>query len=456
MTLVPRSFTRVVRKAQAFAWLAVPCLPLVLGGAFAPAAFAGPAKAEAAAAAIPAPQEVSFEPSLTARQLERLGEAIGKYFEAVRTERGTLQAREELQRMVADLEGRDRERRPLLSRMGDLEVAFRMALGHRDSGTRRGRVQADQFDGFGGRIPYAFWVPTRYRVQNGPYPLILTLPAQGERPEDHLRDHWASSEIRDNAIVVAIGLPADVALWDAFGTRENSGGIPRVLQTFAQVRNTYSVDFDRVFLAGRGEGVAAALRIAALFPDRFAGVIGRGGDATDVPATNLRHVASFFEGGGPKVAEFQKRIEAAGYDNSTAVADAGEKEIWEWLSGRRRTAVPAQVDLAPLDRAGSSAYWIEIVGADPADDPSISASADRASNTITIRARNTPAVRLFFNDRLVDLDKPVRVVINGVEHEHRFERSLLQTLNRAFQSVDPGRVFTAQRDYDVTEGNNPE
>ena len=66
------------------------------------------------------------------------------------------------------------------------------------------------------------------------------------------------------------------------------------------------------------------------------------------------------------------------------------------------------------------------------------ARIDRATNTVHIKADGYRRLYLYLNDQMLDLDQPVRVVVNGrstlnqrVEpSEHTFKSSLAQTGDR--------------------------
>ena len=58
-------------------------------------------------------------------------------------------------------------------------------------------------------------------------------------------------------------------------------------------------------------------------------------------------------------------------------------------------------------------------------------------------------MRLFFNDRIVDMDKPVEVVINGVSQKASIDRNKRLMLELNYTNGDWGRVFTNRMDYDV-------
>jgi len=92
-----------------------------------------------------------------------------------------------------------------------------------------------------------------------------------------------------------------------------------------------------------------------------------------------------------------------------------------------------------------------IQGFDPEAETRLDARIDRDTNTITIESQGVDSVRLYFNDELVDLGQPVRVICNGATNEHRLARNLTQTLELAFYTNDPSRIYTATQFYDIPE-----
>ena len=80
----------------------------------------------------------------------------------------------------------------------------------------------------------------------------------------------------------------------------------------------------------------------------------------------------------------------------------------------------------------------------------ITAEADRASNTITITGEGVESVMIYFNDELVDLDKPVKIVLNGREREDVIPRSLDDLLALIVRGTsDSGKIYVARRSYDL-------
>ena len=83
------------------------------------------------------------------------------------------------------------------------------------------------------------------------------------------------------------------------------------------------------------------------------------------------------------------------------------------------------------------------------DEVVIGLDPHKASNTIAITAKGISTVRVFFNDELVDMSAPVKVTVNGVEHESTVPRSASMMIDGVYERGDWGRVFTHMQAYDV-------
>jgi len=420
------------------------CAPAAEG---APAAQNAP-KAKAGAEA-EAEANGDLKPVLSTSDLRKLTAIFEDIFEARREGESDLKPRQGLEEFINGFEGKRGETRSFLSLVPDIELALRGATTYKDSGVQKGRVkQEKKTESFGGEIQYAVLAPGRYSSKTA-YPLILSIPALGETLDEHLKTHWTDTALRDGAIIAAVGMPSDLEMWDTMGSAENGGGVVRAMHVFREVRNAYNVDIERVFIAGKGDGVAAALTIASLFPDRFAGVIGRNGDASDLSPLNFKNLPVMFAGAGEKASAFAKAAEGMSNAPVAIAPDATDTDVWSWMADRRRAANPSSVALRPTLWQGNKAYWLEVIGVDPNNLRPAEATIDRATNTVTVKADGVLEVRVYFNDRLVDMSAPVRVIVNGVEHEHTIERRLRTMLDLAWQTGDFGRVYTSERVYDV-------
>jgi hypothetical protein len=119
------------------------------------------------------------------------------------------------------------------------------------------------------------------------------------------------------------------------------------------------------------------------------------------------------------------------------------------LLERPRLAHPTHVSLTPIAASGGKAYWLEIAGFDVAAAPTVEAQVDREANRITVTGKGVASGAVYLNDALVDLDRPVELVCNGVARIERPQRNLEFLLSQAYNSNDASRVYTAKIDFDL-------
>lgn len=346
-----------------------------------------------------------------------------------------------------------------LSLTEDLQAALWYAAEYsKQRGIKKGKVETVELETpLKYTIEYAVWTPSKYNAKQGPYPLLMLLPdvpqpGQGVNLSDLITNEWQLGDVRDAAVLVAVPMPDDLAQRREIGSREQPGGIGNLLSVFAEVTRRYAVDFDRIFLVGHGAGVETAVAIASRYPDRFAGVVGRSGDAGDTPPLNFSNLPTLFTGAGQQATAFAEKNKELGYDNCTILPEADEAAIWSWISSKQRVAHPRRVVLYPGSPFPVKAYWVQVPPQDGSVATRVEAVADRESNSVTVQAKGVRQVTLFFNDILLDLDRPVKVSVNGVEHEDRIPRNFNTMMELIYGGrSDPGKLYTAFRVYDVPE-----
>ncbi len=439
-----------------------PFLCLALASAQPSAVSAGGALGSAARSnSVVLPQE------LKERDHEKIGKLIAGYFDARREESGISDAQEDLAKELEKLgkkHAKDGEQ-PLqgaLTLSADLGRALYFATDYSktarklDTGSIESRTIEVSFPS-DSEISYALWTPSKYKVKDGPYPVLIVLPGLlgGEpmKASEHIIQNWVNNDLRDGCVIAAINMPPVISDWKELATEDDQpGGAARAMYVFAELRDNVAIDFDRVFLAGHGQpAVEAALEIAARYPHMFAGVIGRAGDAGEgMDVTNFRNLPTFFAGAGAGATAFEQRAREAGFENVLIKPGASEADIWAWAQDTPRVANPVHVTLNA--RTGQRAYWLKVPRTNLDQDVVVEGEIDRESNTITVRGDQIAQVDLFFNDQLLDLSKPVKVVVNGVESEHQFARSLTTALDLAFNGTsDPGRFYVSSRSFDLPE-----
>lgn len=398
-------------------------------------------------------------PQLKERDHKDLAKHIAKYYEARTESEGVLEAREDLEDRIAAI-GKRSKIDDLLSLAADWETSLRISKNFKASPSGKGRLKEETMDGvYGDEITYYVHGPKNYR-NTTPVPVVIIVPDAQQKIEEDLRDDWIEegTGIEDAFVMVSPKMPGAVDNWTAMGSKGRPGGIDRILQVFKRIKSDWNVDGERVFLCGVEDGVPAALHIAALYPDRFAGVIAISGDPQAMSIDNFANVPLFLVAGSTNATVMGREAEERGWDHIETQPTASSAEILAWMQSKTRRAHPTEVYYRPLETFGRDAYWLRVEGAeertdDPDNpiDPWVHATADRATNTVTIEGAYVRGVVLFYSDRVLDLDRPVTVKIGGVTHQHVVDRSLEFMLERARNTGDAGRAYFGQRPFDFPE-----
>lgn len=197
----------------------------------------------------------------------------------------------------------------------------------------------------------------------------------------------------------------------------------------------YHVDFDRIIV----DGAAPAAAMAAAFPHVFAGVVLRPGKDMTLETEVVRNFATV-----PVFVvddkDLGKQLEEAGHGQVTV---GSAKEVATWM-GEQRRQMPKSFRWSLLRPDHEYANWMVITGPDyAAPDRTLEVDAvDTADdpNTIKITAKGMEKLRLFLNDEIVDLDRDIRIVVNG-------EEKVLAKTDRDF-----GRLF--EKDPEVRRNMN--
>lgn len=398
---------------------------------------------------------------MKAKDHKSVGEKMGECIQAYLEREGRRDSEEELRKYIekkwSKAAGKDGD---VLSLSDDLAASLWYAKDYtKTKGVKKGKVvelEANIVYNGDYVATNALWIPKKYNAKES-YPLIFCLPDVGEDPEKHLNEQWVLPALRDGAILVALDLPDKTDNWGTLGVKgetDEAGGVAILMTVFAVMRDSYAIDFDRIYIAGRGAGVAAAMQIAETAPDRFAGVIGRAGDAAEMAPTNMNNLPCYFAGAGGNATAFADASKEAEYVESTVNPGGTLDDIWAWMAETTRNANPETIQLVP-GKPSRKAYWLELPSAEYLDDASLTATVNREANTITIDATGVQSVTIYFNDSLVNLDEKVKVVINGAVHEDLIPRNFYSMMEQIYRGrSDSGKLYTAFKVYDVPASSN--
>jgi hypothetical protein len=198
----------------------------------------------------------------------------------------------------------------------------------------------------------------------------------------------------------------------------------RIVGPYKQFWERFHVDFDRVVLDG-GED---ALHVAASIPIFFSGVIVRAaprGALDPKLAVNLAHLPIYVVGGDDAPAA--KWLKAAGITPTVGPAEG----LVEWLrAAREKPRVPlTQFKWRVQDPESQIlAHWINVNQAEK--DSDLDVKADREKNELHVKGKGVGEIQVFLDDRILDLNRPVKLVLNGKE---RPPETLKRNLDEMFE-----------------------
>lgn len=256
---------------------------------------------------------------------------------------------------------------------------------------------------------------------------------------------WTPEKLGGKYVVASVTMPPDDPNWPGYPDYDTAD------LTFEAVLNdlmrTVHLDSDRVFVGGFSMGANFAWSVAALQPDRLAGAVPGSGRQPDTaipdvmrnimwcpayathgaaeketPVEMARDLVKKLRGFGYSV--IYKEIPKMGHEWPAAL----EPEIVKWMDGHKRTRDPAKLyhALRWWERSGRRFYWLTLVRG------TIHGELDAKiqGNTVTIRSKQVDTVDLDLNERLLDLDQEVRVVVNGeTVFRGKVERDVRQALD---------------------------
>ncbi len=299
-------------------------------------------------------------------------------------------------------------------------------------------------------IPRSYWKLKDMRgkyPRPDPYPFLLTMHekrdfANQKYPGDVLlKRRWPKKgwdDLYDNWIIMC---PVAAA-----GNYLNKAGMVRDIvfkNPFAEFWRHYNIDFDRIIL----DGDKQAFTVGTSMPVFFAGIVLRGKWTLDKAeekelVKNLAPVPLYVVQ-NPKLA---KQLEEAGHKQVTA--GVGGATLMKWMNERRRVMPKEFSWVVQPNRVDQVLpHWINLDNpnwAAPKRELTVSVlDTEKDPNTIRIKAEGINTLSIFLSDDLVDLDRKLRVEINGhVEYD------------KVVPLVDP-LMKTVGRDFDFLFNREP-
>lgn len=412
------------------------------------------------------------KPVLSAGDQKKLADKLRKYLSAeIRYDASTGKAREKAskaRRKAKESFEKDwtkAEDKGVLGSMPDLKVVFRNCFENKRPDVGKGNFYLR--DVAETPFKYGIQIPKKYSEKT-PWPTIVCLPGgkggTWTKPKDYFPKVWGGTEMLKSAILHLPMLPQGLEM-DPIPDYSREGAekveqrrIGAVFSSLGFIMNNYNVDRSKVFLDCGDENCGFGLRLASLFPDRFAGVILRNAtDVADIRIGNLLNVpvlAIESDSSKESIAALKKRWDEKCPGMLTVMAGKGAApflesapDIEKWMSDKTRTMTPKKITLEPNHDRFNKTYWVGFHVADsllttgPDEKPRLQAVADREANRITIDAQGVERFEILLNDDLVDLSKEFTIVINGKAIKETRRRSFRDMKKRMVERNDWSYLF---------------
>lgn len=200
-----------------------------------------------------------------------------------------------------------------------------------------------------------------------------------------------------------------------------------------------NTDHNRLYLDGYGTGGTSAWKIASGFASLFAGVVIRGAMPPEgTRFEDFKHTPFLLYGladqemDTKKVDEVAAKMKAAGVDvtvvkiedfkplrEKVAFKDT-PKEVIAFFE-KTRNPYPTTIDWSIKETHTRTAFYVKSLNEIEDETlpekkrgqaPNFQVSVDRSKNRITITSHRIEKFRIYLNDAIVDLDKPVTVEVN--------------------------------------------
>lgn len=309
-----------------------------------------------------------------------------------------------------------------------------------------------------------FYMTTFGKQPKAGWSLWISMHGGGGAPQQVNDQQWENQKHLyklDEGIYLAPRAPTDN--WNLWHEAHIDPLFDRLIEDLIVLEH---VDPNRVYIMGYSAGGDGVYQLAPRMADRWAAAAMMAGHPNDASWLGLRNIGFAIQAGGldsaynrNKVAQqWIDRLDQLHHDdpqgylhygkifpNKGHWMDREDAKVLPWMAAIKRNPLPDKVVWKQSPVVHDRFYWLAVPdGHSP--QPGAEVVAERAGQTVEIKtADNIRALSIRLDDRMADLDRPVRVVDRGaVLFEGRPPRTIATLLQTLAKRGDPDLMFDSE------------
>lgn len=333
------------------------------------------------------------------------------------------------------------------------------AIATRSRAERQKELTGGVIEVDGARMP--IWFKSFGTPPKGGHSLFISMHGGGGAPSNVNDQQWKNQQRLyqpAEGIYVAPRAPGDT--WDLWHQAQIDPLFARLIEDMVIAQG---VNADRVYLMGYSAGGDGVFQVAPRMADRFAAAAMMAGHPNETRPDGLRNLP-FTLHMGAQDAAFKRNAVAADWERmlgALAAADSGgyphlvkihegkghwmdreDSSALAWMSQFNRTVLPKRIVWLQDDVLHKRFYWLAVAA--PRERSRIVAVCEGQEIRIE-EAPNDSHLFVRLDDRLVDLDRPVRITRNGHEVSNASVPRTIRTIATMLgERSDPAAALTAE------------
>ena len=290
--------------------------------------------------------------------------------------------------------------------------------------------------------------------------LFISMHGGGGAPTEVNDQQWVNQKrLYEPEEGIYLAPRASTDTWNLWHQSHIDHFMDRLIQNLVA---TEDVNPDRVYLMGYSAGGDGVYQLAPRMADRYAAAAMMAGHPNNANALGLRNLPfMIFMGGkdgaygrnnvaakwGERLDELQKG-DSKGYEHKVTIypqhghwMNRDDREALPWMLARTRNPWPQKIVWHQSGRTHERFYWLAVPKGTAKGGQTVTAGVD--GQTIVISGGGIKKLNLRLSDKLVDLDQPVVVTVDGKEvFKGQVARTVKAIWNSLQERVDVSSVGT--------------